>query len=535
MSTKQVYLQQDSATTEQQQQQGSMITSSSAATWPSLMQRLTACTATTPTTSAYAAASILAASPLHAAWTAALLAQNSAAAETAKQQQRQGLFTHASQSRSGQDTDTTSRSNGKPGVCMAWPPAYDLQQLLGYTFASTDLHPAAAAEQAASTVALGAAARAAEKCSSSSSNNLDIYLMALWDLLEPYVQPYATFDEASHGLTISAPFEHVLLVLAGLVLATTIITAAFASCSSRRRSSRRYKQQALVANKQQVQTTVPCGPALSEGLVNHHGPPMNEYHNNVVQEMTNSSRPGGREVQPAQQPGDLVLFGRSALDQLGQQQQLDAFGELDQDDYMFGYTGAAAVPAAGKGAKATAAAGSIARAVRRASAAAAGQATGLVKAALGKQPTAGGGNSLLSPNQIAAGRNAAAAVGHPSTAAKLAAGYWDTADEDAVNQLPASVQERLQAGGKWTRAAAGGRLIRSSLKAVRAASNRAAAAVVAAVSGGHHAAAAGGGGYGLWQQQQGGLGSGSGRDADLLRRLVAAEPGTEMGLSDDEE
>jgi hypothetical protein len=123
---------------------------------------------------------------------------------------------------------------------------------------------------------------------------------------------------------------------------------------------------------------------------------------------------------------------------------------------------------------------------------------------------------------------------------------WDEADEDVVNELPASIQAHLQAGGRWARDK-GGRLVRGSLNALRKASTMAAGAFGQATGGGAAAAAAGLGtvwkdeGQGQGQIAAGGFvgggdgGGGGGRsDAVLLQRLMVSGPGTELVLSDEE-
>eukprot|EP00775_Hariotina_reticulata_P012862 gene12862-12989_t len=86
------------------------------------------------------------------------------------------------------------------------------------------------------------------------------------------------------------------------------------------------------------------------------------------------------------------------------------------------------------------------------------------------------------------------------------------ADEDAVNQLPPSVQDRLAAAGRWARGA-GGRLIRSSVQAalrtVERASNSA-AALAPAHAGFESAKTA----------------AGQADDGAMLGKLMAAAPGT---------
>jgi hypothetical protein len=124
---------------------------------------------------------------------------------------------------------------------------------------------------------------------------------------------------------------------------------------------------------------------------------------------------------------------------------------------------------------------------------------------------------------------------------------WDEADEDVVNELPASIQAHLQAGGRWARDK-GGRLVRGSLNALRKASTMAAGAFAQATGGGVTTAAAGGLGT-VWEEEGqgqvqvaaggfvgGGEGGGVGgrSDAVLLQRLMVSGPGTELVLSDEE-
>jgi hypothetical protein len=200
----------------------------------------------------------------------------------------------------------------------------------------------------------------------------------------------------------------------------------------------------------------------------------------------------------------------------------------------FGYGNTAAAPAAAAAVtmpgSSAAAAGAVVSAVRRASVMAVGHAASSLKDAFAGRAAAAARAGPGTAHRAAAA--AAAAAQGPSPGAAEAA-MWDEADEDVVNELPASIQAHLQAGGRWARDK-GGRLVRGSLNALRAASTMAAGALCGAA-----AAAGWTGGEGEQQGQiaaaaAGGLNGGAGPDAVLLQRLMVAGPGTELVLSDEE-
>lgn len=169
------------------------------------------------------------------------------------------------------------------------------------------------------------------------------------------------------------------------------------------------------------------------------------------------SRPGGTAVTSAA-PGAGNVAPTALQRKPSQAQSFDGF-ELsdihgrqdDQDQFLgagsdasdpFGYSGSAAAA----GAVQEGAGGGVAAALRRASAMAVGQAAGTLKAAFAnKAATATAGTHTAAPGTGADGQ-AVSGLG-PDSAAKAeqraSVAIWDEADEEAVNQLPASIQVNI--------------------------------------------------------------------------------------------
>jgi len=216
----------------------------------------------------------------------------------------------------------------------------------------------------------------------------------------------------------------------------------------------------------------------------------------------------------------------------------DVLQGVDADPFGYGAVPAATTtaPAAAAAAPASGSLFAAAKAVKRASAMAAGEAAGALKDAFMRRNTSRSGAATVTAAALGSGSSAGwAAAG---AGAGTTADWLDEEDEDKVNQLPDSAQRQLQAGGRWARDTEG-RLVRSSWKAARNSLAAAAQTVLAAVgvrSGGATAAgpaaaetAAAGGtaagtavtgtaaAVGEWRDSQ---------DAAALQQLLSAAPGS---------
>uniref|UniRef100_A0A383V8R7 Uncharacterized protein n=1 Tax=Tetradesmus obliquus TaxID=3088 RepID=A0A383V8R7_TETOB len=309
--------------------------------------------------------------------------------------------------------------------------------------------------------------------------------------------PLLAFDGSTQQLTVRASPAQLLLAAAALALLAFLAGRAIGKTASRHTSA------------------AAAGPAGTMGNDRQVAVQQQQQQQQHKQNGAGNPRHDDRfELRDASRYDQHTAAGRklSAAAAAAAAHSSDPFG--------YGDTAAAPAPAPATAADATtgARAAAVVAAVRRASVMAVSHAAGSLKDAFANRTAAAGTGQGTAFNQ-------AAARGPAAADAAAAQSMWDEADEDTVNELPASILAHLQAGGRWARDR-GGRLVRGSLNALRAASNMAAGAFASAAGGGGAAAAAGGG-------FAGGDG-GSGSDAVLLQRLMVSGPGTELVLSDEE-
>ncbi|KAF8072389.1 RCH2 [Scenedesmus sp. PABB004] len=433
------------------------------ATCGALHRLLPACAAASPASAAHAVSALLAAAPAHAAWLAGVLRPEGAA--------------------------------GVRGECPAWPA--DVREGAALFLQTCLPRTGNGGGPGAGTTRAGGAAASDQRRAAPSSGGQ---------------RPAASYDGAARQLVLRAS---PLQVLAGAA-ALLALGAAAALAGGRRRAPAR-------GGAAGAADTRTAGAAREPG---HPG--------------------GGRASSGGRgSAGGFTLHGRAALASAAGDDDSDADdlaggtasgggAHQDQGD-PWGYALAsqhrgspgARVPARAPDSSAAASALAAGHAAGTLKAAFAGRAAAAAAAAASAQRAArgpGDRGAVEPPAQPAAvvvvGGGGGGGVSGDDAAlrAKVVAGYWDEEDEAAVNALPASIQDHLQAAGRWTRDT-GGRLVRGSLVALRAASGLAAAAIARAASGG---TTSGGGSAGA----TGGGGGGGGAAGSLAG---GAAPGARSG------